>query len=225
MNTIKRLLPLLALALAAPVIAAPRAWVSVVTPTAKGGFVIGNPAAKVKLVEYASYTCPHCGHFARESAAELKGRMIASGSLSLEIHSIVRDRYDLVATMLAHCAGPAVFPKLHEALFAGQEQWLQRAVDYDAANVQRLNLYSAPVQYRMMAQGTGLDAIARDSGMTQAAIDQCLADPKMADAVIQRSAAIGDRIAGTPAFEINGKLVQGVGWAELKPKLVAAGAK
>ncbi|QKS01254.1 thioredoxin domain-containing protein [Sphingomonas sp. CL5.1] len=221
----KRLLPILALAFAAPLVAAPRLWTSVAAPAAQGSYVIGNPAARVKLVEYASYTCPHCGHFARDSAAVLKGKMIASGSLSLEIRSSIHDRYDLVAAMLAHCSGAAVFPKLHEALFARQEQWLQRAIDYDAANNERLGLYSAAAQYRAMAEGAGLDAIARDAGMTQAAIDQCLADPKVAETVIQRAEAIGGKIRGTPAFEINGKLIEGVDWAKLEPMLRAAGAK
>ncbi|MBV8238079.1 MAG: thioredoxin domain-containing protein [Sphingomonas sp.] len=221
----KRLFPLLALLAAAPLVAAPRAWVSVAAPAPKGSYVIGNPAARVKLVEYASYTCPHCGHFARESAAVLKGKMIASGSLSLEVRSAVHDRYDLVAAMLARCSGPAIFPRLHDALFAGQEQWLQRAQDFDSSNGQRLGMYGAAAQYRAMAQGAGLDAIARNAGMTQAAIDQCLADPKVAEAVVERANAISDKIAGTPAFEINGKLVQGVDWAKLEPMLRAAGAK
>ena len=221
----KRLFPILALLAAAPLVAAPRAWTNVAAPAPKGSYVIGNPAARVKLVEYASYTCPHCGHFARESAAVLKGKMIASGSLSLEVRNAVHDRYDLVAAMLARCSGPAIFPRLHEAIFAGQEQWLQRAQDFDSSNGQRLGMYGTAAQYRAMAQGAGLDAIARNAGMTQAAIDQCLADPKVAEAVIQRAGAISDQIAGTPAFEINGKVVQGVDWAKLEPMLRAAGAK
>lgn len=221
----KRFLPLLALTLAAPLVAAPRPWVGVAAPAAKGSYVIGNPAAKVKLVEYASYTCPHCAHFTRDSAAVLKGKMIASGSLSLEIRSAIHDRFDLVAAMLARCSGAAIFPKLHEELFARQEQWVKQAMEFDSANGQRLSLYSPAAQYRALAQGAGLDAIARDAGMTQPAIDQCLADPAVADAAIERTNAISEKIRGTPSFEINGKLIEGVDWAKLEPMLRAAGAK
>ena len=35
-------------------------WTTVVSATPEGGFVMGNPNAKVKLVEYGSMTCPHC---------------------------------------------------------------------------------------------------------------------------------------------------------------------
>lgn len=221
----KRLLAAIALMLAAPLVAAPRVWTGVATPAAKGSYVIGNPAARVRLIEYVSYSCPHCAHFARESAAVLRGRMIASGSLSLEVRSAVHDRYDLVAAMLARCSGPALFPKLHEALFARQDEWLKRAVDFDSANGQRLALYGPAAQYRALAQGAGLDEIARAAGMTQAAIDRCLADPAVADAVIARAGAIDSRVTGTPAFELNGKLIDGVFWAQLEPMLRAAGAR
>ncbi|MFW2852864.1 DsbA family protein [Sphingomonas sp. TX0543] len=221
----RRLFPILALALSAPIVAAPRAWTSVAAPAAQGSYVIGNPAARVKLIEYASYTCPHCAHFTRDSAAILKGKMIASGSLSLEIRSSIHDRYDLVAAMLARCSGTTVFPRLHEALFARQDDWLKNAMEFDSANGQRLGLYSPAAQYRAMAQGAGLDAIARDAGMTQAAIDQCLADPAVAQAAIERATKYGEKIRGTPAFELNGKLIEGTDWAKLEPMLRAAGAK
>ncbi|MCB8828310.1 DsbA family protein, partial [Escherichia coli] len=52
---------------AALVAAAPAAdWTRHVTQTAKGAFVLGNPAAPIKLVEYGSYTCSHCAAFSKE---------------------------------------------------------------------------------------------------------------------------------------------------------------
>ena len=38
-------------------------WSTVVSKTPEGGFVMGNPNAKVKLVEFGSLTCPHCAEF------------------------------------------------------------------------------------------------------------------------------------------------------------------
>ena len=48
---------------AAPVL---RAWDRTVNLTADGFPVLGNPAARVKLVEFISYTCPHCADFNAE---------------------------------------------------------------------------------------------------------------------------------------------------------------
>ena len=41
---------------------------------------MGNPDAEVTLIEYASFTCPHCAAFSKESAPTLKAQMIRSGS-------------------------------------------------------------------------------------------------------------------------------------------------
>src|SRR3546814_21057791 len=65
-------------------------WTRTVTQTAAGSFVMGNPAAPVKLIEYLSYTCPHCAAFSAESAAVLRGRMVKSGKVSPELRKIGR---------------------------------------------------------------------------------------------------------------------------------------
>ena len=43
-------------------------WSTVVSQTPEGGFVMGNPNAKVKLVEFGSMTCPHCAEFDEKGA-------------------------------------------------------------------------------------------------------------------------------------------------------------
>ncbi|MFX5009123.1 thioredoxin domain-containing protein, partial [Acinetobacter baumannii] len=74
-----------------------------VSPT--GTYVIGNPRAPVKIVEYLSFTCPHCAAFARESSAVLRGQMIRSGSVMIEYRPAVRDQADLAVTLLLKCIG------------------------------------------------------------------------------------------------------------------------
>ena len=93
------LLPLLA-AVALTAATAPRPWTAVATPVANGSYLIGNPKARVKLVEYVSYTCPHCAHFTHESDAAL-GAMVRSGSTSIELRNQVHDGFDLAAATLA----------------------------------------------------------------------------------------------------------------------------
>lgn len=212
-----------ALLLAAPATSAPRPWTAVATPVATGSFLIGNPKARVKLVEYVSYTCPHCAHFAVESGPALKA-MVRSGSTSIEVRNQVHDRVDLAVTTLARCAGPAVFPALHEAIYARQAEWEARAIEWDRTNAGRMGLYPQLAQLRAIVDGAGVTDIAAGAGMSAAAVDACFAD----DAALKRVLAVAastSRIGGTPAFEINGKLVEHVGWAQLEPMLRAAGAK
>ena len=54
-------------------------WVDTVTATPEGGFRMGNPNAKVKLVEYASLTCSHCAHFHTQILPDLKKKWIDTG--------------------------------------------------------------------------------------------------------------------------------------------------
>lgn len=220
----KRILTLLAaVALAAPLAAAtPRPWTAIVAPVATGSFLTGNPKARVRLVEYVSYTCPHCAHFTAESRDALKA-MVRSGSTSIEIRNQVHDKVDLVAAALARCAGPAAFPALHEALFAHQQDWVMRAYEWNQTNAQRISVWPQSAQLRAIADGAGLTDIARGAGVSAAAIDACFATDAAVTQVLRVSAAT--RVPGTPAFEINGRLVENVDWAKLQPMLRAAGAK
>lgn len=213
-------------ALAAPVAltaAAPRPWTDVAAPVATGSYLIGNPKAKVRLVEYVSYTCPHCAHFTAESGPALKA-MVRSGSTAIELRNQVHDRIDLAAATLARCAGPVVFPKLHDTLFAQQQAWVERAVEWNEGNAARVAMYPQLAQLRAVSDGAGLTDLARGAGMSPAAIDACFAT----DAALNRTLAVMQataKVRGTPAFEINGKLVENVGWKELQPMLRAAGAR
>jgi protein-disulfide isomerase len=216
------LLPLLS-AVALVAATAPRPWTAVATPVATGSYLIGNPKARVKLVEYVSYTCPHCAHFEKEADATLDA-MVRSGSTSVEVRNQVHDGIDLAAATLARCAGAAAFPKVHAAFFARQEDWYERAAQWAEGNRERVKSWPQLAQLSAVAEGAGLPAIAREAGAPAAAIASCFAN----DAAVKRTIAVSEattKVQGTPAFEINGRLIQNVGWAELQPQLRAAGAK
>jgi protein-disulfide isomerase len=150
--------------------------------------------------------------------------MVRSGSTRIEIRNQVHDKVDLAAATLARCAGPAVFPALHEALFARQAEWMARAIDWDQTNGQRMSLYPQLAQLRAAVDGAGLDAIARGAGMSAAAVDACFADDKALDATMAVTRAAAG-VPGTPAFAINGRMVDAPGWTQLQPLLRAAGAR
>lgn len=195
-----------------------RDWRTVVTPAPSGAWVIGNPAAKVKLVEYLSYTCSHCADFVAESKPVLMDRYVRSGSVSVELRHAIRDGLDLSAAMLARCAGPRAFPAVHAAIFADQRAMLEKgAAVTPPANADRDRML------RAIADGSGLSALVRPR--LSKPVEACLADTSERDRLIAGTRAAFARIQGTPAFELNGQLVQGIGWAELDTRLRAAGAR
>ena len=109
---------------AAPVAGAPapagKQWVDVVTETPEGGFAMGNPDAPLKVVEFGSFTCPHCAEFAEKSSAELR-TMVNSGKLNFEFRNYVRDPLDMSMGLIARCGGAEPFFPLMEQLFDGDD--------------------------------------------------------------------------------------------------------
>ncbi len=217
-----------ALLLVAPALLAAtpaRDWSKLAVMKPDGAYVLGNPAAKVKLVEWASYTCPHCGHFAVESAPVLKDRMIRSGSTSLEVRHLVRDPVDLAAATVVRCAGARGFAAAHLAVFAAQEKWMGQAQTYLQANSARLEKLPRNAALRQVADGIGLTAIGKAQGLTEPQVAACFANQPALDRLLALSASVPPEVAGTPTFFLNGKLLPQGGWAEIQTQLAAAGAR
>jgi len=220
------LLPLFALSLfgvAAP--AQPAAhWSATVGESGIGAYSVGNPQAKVRLVEYFSYTCPHCAEFAKESTVPLKAQYVDKGLVLVEYRNLVRDPVDMTAAMLARCGGAQSFAANHQAIFAAQPSWLGKAAKMSKEQQAPWYQGSLAERTRRIAADTGLDALMRGRGYSAAQVDSCLAS-SVAEAELMGMTNIGinaDRVAGTPTFFVNGKRAAAGHWAELKPILDAA---
>ena len=206
--------------------APPQDWRTVTGIAPTGGFTVGNPKAKVQLVEYLSYTCSHCGHFVAESRAALHDGLVRQGAVRVETRSAARDPYDLAAWTLARCGGPARFARLNAAIFAAQEAWIKQGEAYAVANTATLDKLPQRARLALLVARSGLGAIGARAGMTPAALKACLANDVHMNAVLKMTQAAFARIPGTPGFEINGQVAQNVAsWDALEPRLRAAGAR
>ena len=200
-------------------------WTEVVTATPEGGFRMGNPNAPVRLVEYASMTCPHCAEFSEAGVPELIDRYVKTGQLSFEIRNFVRDPADLAAALLARCSGPGAFFKLTDQLFAAQSEWLGRLQQMSPAEQQQLQTLPPNQVPMMVAQRTGLDQFARVRGIPAAKAQSCLTNTQSIDQMVEMTnAAVRDvNVQGTPSFTINGRLVENASsWDELEPAIRGA---
>ena len=61
---------------------APTDWTRTVTLAPNGAYILGNPRAATRIVEYFSYTCSHCAHFAAEATEPRKADSIWRGTVS-----------------------------------------------------------------------------------------------------------------------------------------------
>lgn len=196
-------------------------WTRTVRPTPEGGRLIGNPAAPVKLVEFASYTCPHCAHFADEASAAL-AQAIRSGRLAVELRPIVFDQIGLAATVVARCVPGQRLWAVNEALYARQAQWHARTHAYLSANASELSRYPVLDQLQELSVQGGIAAVA---GLTPAQAKACFADRRLLDDVARAADAAGRIVTSTPTFMVGGQKHEGLTWATLLPKLRAAGLK
>ena len=199
---------------------AARDWSRSVVATPEGGHLHGNPAAATKIVEYASYTCPHCAHFAAESKAGL-APLIRSGRGNIEYRHLVRDPLDLAAVLMARCGGPRRFAALNGAIFAGQQVWMPRGAEFARTNAATLAQAQPLAQLRALAEGAGLLAIGRAQGLTDPQLARCFGDAAALDRVVAASRTMPPEVTGTPAFFVNGRYTGVHDWTRLQPLLAA----
>ncbi|HZG32138.1 MAG TPA: thioredoxin domain-containing protein [Sphingopyxis sp.] len=200
--------------------AAPR-WSSTVSTTAIGAYSVGNPDAKVKLIEYFSYTCHVCGDFAKAAAVPLKTLYVDKGLVQVEYRNLVRDPVDMTAALLARCGGGKAFGGNHQAIFAAQPAILARITK--ATDAQKASWFegSTGERARKIAADTGLTALMTARGYTAAQQNACL-DDGVAQAELTGMSNIGrnaDRVTGTPSFFINGRNAEVTAWPAIKSKL------
>ncbi|MBN8501171.1 MAG: thioredoxin domain-containing protein [Sphingomonadales bacterium] len=216
-----------ALVAGAPSLAKPAAkasaikWDARLSRSPAGNHLFGNPAAKVKLIEFISYTCPHCAHYAHDAQGGLLPGLVRQGKVSVEVRPFFRNIVDVPATLLAQCGADARFAGNHHAILAAQPQWLKNPSEQVQA---RWNTLDFPARMKAVAQDMGLYRLMLGRGYTPAQLDQCLANgelaKRLADQTANASNVIG--VTGTPSFVINGKLQDVYDWRSLSPLLSAA---
>jgi protein-disulfide isomerase len=196
---------------------------TMVTVTPQGTHLLGDPAAKVKLTEYISYTCPHCAHFHAESDATLRTTFVATGKGSIEIVAYIRNPIDMAAALLVGCGGPAHFVRLHDIFLNTQTQWMARYAAITDAQRQRWE--TGPIAGRLRAMAADLDfyRIMDNNGVDRAEADRCLDDEAAANRLAaQTEAAVHAGVEATPSFAIDGVILTGTyDWSMLAPQLQA----
>ena len=199
-----------------------RNWLQTAARTPEGGFRIGNPNARVKVIEYLSLTCPHCAAFAHEGGERLFQTYVRSGRVSVEYRNFVLNGYDLAAAFITRCASPTEYFSMSHELLGTQPRWMGRMQNLTEA--QRNELRALPplqAMQRIVAM-LGLEAIATRHGITPARQRTCLADQAGLDQIDALGvAARGLGVTGTPTFFINGRAVNTNVWSGIEPLLRA----
>ena len=186
-------------------------WTTVVATTPEGGFVMGNPNAKVKLVEYGSMTCPHCREFDEAAMTTLTNKYVKSGQVSFEFRNFVRDGYDMAASVIARCAGTSGFFGLTRQLYADQPDWVAKIQAADPAKMQAIGALPVNQQLTEVAKLADLQQYAAMRGLPVAKSSVCLADDQTPTRLVQIQTDVLAKypdFPGTPTFIQDGKMVE-----------------
>ena len=195
-------------------------WTRTVVVTPEGGFRMGNPAAKVKLVEYGSLACPHCRHFEETGFKPLVQQYVRTSRVSYEFRNLLINGPDISVSLLARCSGPSNFFPMSEYVYATQPQWQKKIADLGDADKAALEKMTDQQRVVRFAEIGGMAQMAGRFGVTPARARQCLADAKQLQRLLDMTKAAMDAgINHTPTFVINGKVNDAATWEALEPEL------
>jgi protein-disulfide isomerase len=208
-----------------------RDWSTVVNPTPAGGFVMGNPGAKIKLVEYGSMTCPHCARFDASGVPNLIDKYVKTGEVSWEFRNYVRDALDLTAALIARCNGPRSFFPVTRTFFKEQPNWEARVQNLPQDRVKAVDDLPPKQKFAALADLSGLSQLAAARGLPPARSKQCLSNDSSINQLVKMTGNATTEypdFKGTPTFVINGAMVdlgpvtEAQVWPALESKIRAA---
>lgn len=159
---------------------------------------LGADDAPVEIIEYASYTCPHCARFHEGPFKQLKTDYIDTGKVKFTYREVYFDRFGLWGSMVARCGGKQKFFGITTALYAQQSEWAR---------------LQDPV-----AIADALRKIGRTAGMNNEQLDACLNDAEQAETLVAwfEANAARDGISSTPSFMIDGRTYANMNFAEFQ---------
>lgn len=201
-------------------------WSENVTMTDGGGYRMGNPDAPIKLIEFGSYTCPHCKDFTEAAGAELKGGYVDSGKVSFEYRPFVRDPLDMTVALITRCGGKDVFFPLNDQAFGYQTEMITRIQSVGEGQYQDAVNAAPAERFVKLAEISGLVEWAQQRGMAGDKVRACLADTKAAETLADQTKTAIDtyKVEGTPTIIMNGQKLDNVAtWPSLKQRLNGAG--
>jgi protein-disulfide isomerase len=196
-------------------------WTQVVSQTPDGGYRMGNPDAPVKLVEYASLTCPHCARFSEEATATLRDTYIRSGQVSWEFRNFLLGAPDVALSVLARCQPPAAFFGAVEQIFRQQQEFVGAI---DEAESQRISALPPEQQIAPLARAMDLDTFFARRGMPEPRFNECLGNRQAVQQLTEMTSRANTelQVDSTPTFIINGEKLDVHDWAGVQQRLRTA---
>lgn len=170
-------------------------------PSSIMDMVQGSADAPVEIVEYASFTCPHCANFHANVYPQLKADYIDTGKVRFVYREVYFDRFGLWASIIARCGGEMRFFGIADLIYEKQRAWTASGDPATIVNELR--------------------KLAKTAGLTDEMLDECLNDEKNAQNLVSwyQANAERDDVRSTPSFLIDGEKYANMTYDEFKTVL------
>lgn len=159
-------------------------------PVGPADMVLGDPKARVTVIEYASLSCPHCARFNSDVFPAFKKKYVDTGKVRYVFREFLTQPAEVAAVgaLIARCAGPKGFFKVVDAYFEGLAD--------------------------IYAEGKAREVILKAGaagGLDEKKVNACLADKAAQTALYARVKTYSEqeKIEATPTFLIGGKRLEG----------------
>lgn len=162
---------------------------------------LGDANAPITVVEYASFTCPHCANFHKTVWPQLKANYIDTGKVHFVFREVYFDRVGVWAAMIARCAPQDRYFGIADHLFNRQREWTSGGSPEETVQ----NLF----------------AIGRQAGLSDGQMTECMSDRAYAEALVAeyQKNSEADDITSTPAFIINGEKASNMNYEDFSALL------
>ncbi len=154
---------------------------------------LGDPKAKVTVIEYASVACPICANFNQTVFPDFKKKYIDTGKVRYVAREALTGNPSLAVAgfLLARCAGKDNYFKVTDAVYRAQDQIYEPGSE----------------TIRPAAGHDVLLHIAQSVGLSEDQFNKCINDEKGIQALQERVDRLSKeyKVDSTPTFVVNGK--------------------
>lgn len=184
---------------AAPAVAQDDQETAIVIPD----MTLGSLDAPIEIIEYASYTCPHCAAFHENQFQQLKEQYIDTGKVRFTHREALFDRPALWGTMIARCGGEMRYWGISGLIYETQQDWIgDRSLAGIADRLRKLGLTAG-------LEPEQVDACMQDAEQAQAYVDWYEANRELHD------------VTATPTLIIDGENYSNMSFEDLAEVLDA----
>ena len=158
---------------------------------------MGPEDAPLTVIEYASFTCPHCASFHENQFKQLKTDYIDTGRIRFVYRDVYFDRFGLWAALVARCGGRERFFGISDMIYEQQQDWIGDGDPVTIAN--------------------NLRRIGKVAGLDEDRLEACLNDEAKARALAAwyQENAEEHGVNSTPTLVIGGETHSNMAYDEL----------